>query len=396
MTRGRTSYGPGRLWKREQAGGDVWVLDWRDERGVRRRDHLGPNKREAEEVRTELIARRNRRMRGLEVETQDIALDELRDRYLADLGTRASARHVRNVEIHLRHVLEGLQPRTLNALKAHHVLDFRAALIRAGAQNRTANAHLQSFKAMISWAVKAGLATAHPLQGLKGLPDGRAHQRYRRRALSETDIERFLAAAEAEDAALATQGPRVPQAPMWQTLLDTGVRYGEMRQLRWCDFDAGRGVLVVRAETAKAGVSRQIPLRDELRERLVRLRSVNALVLGRALTAGDALFLSPRGKPWCAPSNNVRRCLHRLLLAAGIKRYDELGEQIDVHALRHCFVSRLARAGVPLIHAQRLAGHSDPKLTAQVYAHVEVEDLRGAVERLGLRPGEAAAARSAG
>ena len=29
--------------------------------------------------------------------------------------------------------------------------------------------------------------------------------------------------------------------------------------------------------------------------------------------------------------------------------------------------------------AQRLLGHSDPKLTAKVYSHFEVEDLRAAV-----------------
>jgi len=42
----------------------------------------------------------------------------------------------------------------------------------------------------------------------------------------------------------------------------------------------------------------------------------------------------------------------------------------------------LARAGVPLIEAQKLLGHSDPKLTAALYTHLHAEDLRGAVNRL--------------
>ena len=41
----------------------------------------------------------------------------------------------------------------------------------------------------------------------------------------------------------------------------------------------------------------------------------------------------------------------------------------------------MARRGVPLVMAQRLLGHSDPKLTAQVYTHLDAEDLRGAVEK---------------
>jgi site-specific recombinase XerD len=35
---------------------------------------------------------------------------------------------------------------------------------------------------------------------------------------------------------------------------------------------------------------------------------------------------------------------------------------------------------VGLVQVQRLMGHSDPKLTAQVYTHLDVEDLRQAVE----------------
>lgn len=42
---------------------------------------------------------------------------------------------------------------------------------------------------------------------------------------------------------------------------------------------------------------------------------------------------------------------------------------------------------VPLQMAQRLLGHSDPKLTAQIYTHVEVEDLRDAVATLPLGRG---------
>jgi len=33
--------------------------------------------------------------------------------------------------------------------------------------------------------------------------------------------------------------------------------------------------------------------------------------------------------------------------------------------------------------AQRILKHSDPALTAQIYSHLEVDDLREAVERIG-------------
>ena len=67
---------------------------------------------------------------------------------------------------------------------------------------------------------------------------------------------------------------------------------------------------------------------------------------------------------------------------AGIPVVDARGEKLDVHALRYTAATRMARNGVPLAVAQRLLGHSDPKLTAQVYTQLDTEDLRGAVERL--------------
>jgi len=42
----------------------------------------------------------------------------------------------------------------------------------------------------------------------------------------------------------------------------------------------------------------------------------------------------------------------------------------------------LRGAASGLAQAQRLLGHSDPKLTMAVYTHLETKDLRGAVEGL--------------
>jgi hypothetical protein len=47
---------------------------------------------------------------------------------------------------------------------------------------------------------------------------------------------------------------------------------------------------------------------------------------------------------------------------------DAAGEVFDFHSLRVQFISGLARSGVSQMAATRLADHSDPKLTAVVYA----------------------------
>jgi len=92
------------------------------------------------------------------------------------------------------------------------------------------------------------------------------------------------------------------------------------------------------------------------------------------------VFLSPDGADWASYTTNARRLLRRVLDRAGIARRDALGRVIDIHALRTSSLTRLARRGVPLVVAQRIAGHSSPLITSKHYVHTELEALRVAVE----------------
>ena len=52
------------------------------------------------------------------------------------------------------------------------------------------------------------------------------------------------------------------------------------------------------------------------------------------------------------------------------------------HDLRHTTATLLLRAGVDLHRVQRILRHRDVKLTTDTYGHLDVEDLRSAVETL--------------
>ena len=70
------------------------------------------------------------------------------------------------------------------------------------------------------------------------------------------------------------------------------------------------------------------------------------------------------------------------LQAAGLPFEDERGDVFDFHSLRGQFITQLGRSGVSLVEAQKLARHSDPKLTANHYTHLSLHDLTSAVSRL--------------
>jgi integrase len=330
-------------------------------------------------------------------EHDDVPLDLIQREFLDDLKFRASASHHRNVKSSITKALAALNVELLGDLQPIHVIRYRNQLREGGLANRTANMVVDRLRTMLNWALGCGLIESNPLRNIRKLPCTAQHQRYRRRALTDEEIDRFLAAAEADDRETARVfweqeanegerwkrrrvGERVPQAPMWLGFLETGARWSEMTNTRWTDLSVESRTLVLRAETTKSKKRRVIPLRELMITALEELRAHHEQIFEDKLEDSDPIFLSPEGVPWCTATRNCMRIFDRVLVRAKIARVDAEGRKLDIHALRHTFGSRLARRGVGLVQVQRLMGHSDPKLTAQVYTHLDVEDLRRAVE----------------
>jgi integrase len=280
-----------------------------------------------------------------------------------------------------------------------HALKFRTQLLAGGAAPRTANLFVDRVSAMLAWGVKVGLLARNPIAQIDRLRDTGGHARYQRRALSGDEMTRLLEAVDAEDReqgqrvtaeakrssvrTVRHRGVRIPQRLLFQMLLETGARWRELTLTTWSDLDAPKALLNLRASNTKSRKARVIPLRRALVDELLALRPLHAASRGRAVGASDRILLTPEGADWCKGTNNVARILYRALERAGIERLDAAGQKLDLHALRHAAATRWARAGVPIVHAQALLGHSDVRLTSKVYTHVAVEELRGAVEAVG-------------
>jgi integrase len=399
-TRLGRALGPGNLVLVQRGSGPpTWTLRWSDERGVRRQKSLSTDRRIAERRMREIIHRRDLALEGVGVDGRDIALSELARLYLDELRSRCTDEHYTNSKSIIERALVGVGVHRVGDLLPLHALKYRTHLVSQGAAARTANLAIDRLSAMLAWGVKAGLLHKNPLAQIDRLRDTGGHARYQRRALSADEITRLLEAVDAEDREQAARvraeaasrsartmrhrGVRVPQRLLFQALIETGARWGELTATTWADLDADKAVLRLRAPTTKARKQRLIPLRRALVDELLALRPVHAASRGRAVVASDRILLTPEGADWSRPTNNAARILHRAFERAGIERVDSVGHKLDLHALRHSAATRWARSGVPLVHAQALLGHSDVRLTSKVYTHVAVEDLRGAVEAVG-------------
>jgi len=402
-TRLGRSYGPGVLYKCARENGPPrWALRYTDAKGKRRRIALSTDKRVAERMHIETIRQRDLELAGLgAVEGQSMALDELRNAYLGDLEARVGQSQFVNIRLRLRKILDGLGVQRVRDVRVADVLRYRAERVKAGVANGTANADVNALKTMLKWGVDAQLIAESPLRAIKPLPDGEAHQARPRRAMTDREIEAFIAAARADDQHTAhvverrrprSDTPRrftlvngaarvrVPQAPLWVFLLSYGSRYGEARQLAWGDVDFQARTVTLRPENTKTHKARCVPISREFAAELEQLRLLHARALGRGVGGADRVFLSPEGQPHREDTTNARRVFRRLLDAAGIERIDALGRRLDIHALRGTCATRLARNGVGMAITQRLLGHKTVEMTAKHYTRLEVEDVREAIE----------------
>lgn len=163
----------------------------------------------------------------------------------------------------------------------------------------------------------------------------------------------LLAALPAEDRAL------------WATALYAGLRYGELRALRWSAVDLASGSIRVReswdpkegAITPKTRTSqRTTPLPGLLRDYLMEHR------IAAGEPADDALVFGDRdGKPFQAAV--IYRRADREWSAESMGR-------LRLHQARHTYASFMIAAGVNAKALSSFMGHSSIKVTFDLYGHL--------------------------
>jgi integrase len=143
----------------------------------------------------------------------------------------------------------------------------------------------------------------------------------------------------------------------------TGMRKGNLLGLTWSQVDLQNRL--INLDKTKNGQRLTLPLAETAYLTLVELRQVKVVRL-------DCPFVFNReGKPYtpCQVSMSFKRACKRAQIT-----------DFRFHDLRHDFASTLVKNGHDLYRVH-LLGHKDSRMT-QRYAHLQVEDLREAVESL--------------
>ncbi|MHC4463194.1 MAG: tyrosine-type recombinase/integrase [Planctomycetota bacterium] len=138
----------------------------------------------------------------------------------------------------------------------------------------------------------------------------------------------------------------------------TGLRRKELLTLTWDDINLSADNAYVRVKACLAKNAKEA-------KQPIPLFILNVLIALKASTRpklSERVFVS-FGK-WI----NTAELIRADLTAAGIELIDKDGNEICFHSLRNSYISFLANSQTPAKVVQKLARHSDPRLTFNTYA----------------------------
>src|SRR3989441_9595642 len=208
----------------------------------------------------------------------------------------------------------------------------------------TINRDLSRLRHMLNLAVEWELLEESPMQGIKFLRENNARTRY----LSLEECQRLIVSCIA---------PHI--RAMVSVALHSGMRLGEILNLRWRDLDFASGFILVR--DSKNGESRHVPM-DATLSALLRVYS-------RRLGT-DLVFSSSSGG-------------HIVDVRTGFQNACKRAELTDLHFhdLRHTFASQFVMAGGDLYILKEILGHKSITMT-QRYAHLSPTYKIKAIDRM--------------
>ncbi len=269
---------------------------------------------------------------------------------------------------------------------------------------RVSNSFTSACKAFARWCVRRNMLPRNPFANVEHRNE-RLDRRRTRRVLTDDELARLFDAAERRplekflsrgkdgdaDIQPETRDSLIwlgkTNAICWRVLAGTGLRLNELRSLNLaqCHLDADVPFLELRPEHEKSRRGAKIPLYGELleqvecylserRARLVGPHSGSNVVNFAAVTAIESEKAFPLAAMAIVAFNTD-------LAYAGVDKGDNTAVA-DIHGLRHCFATRLAKAGVPVHTAMKLLRHTDPKMTLGIYTHAGLQDMADALASL--------------
>ncbi len=229
----------------------------------------------------------------------------------------------------------------------------------------TVHGHVRTLRAFFNWLVVEGLTENNPANNLKPPKVVRKIVS----TLSDEEIGAILST-------FCTSPSDVRNQTLFIILLDTGLRIGELVNLKMDDVHMDEGYLKVLGKGKK---ERIVPIGNNAQKALQRYlfrfrpKPINPVI--------DNVFLSTRSQP--LTENSMKLMFTRLAKRSGVCR-------LHAHLCRHTFATRFLINGGDVFSLQQILGHSTLEMVRHYVnlasSHITIQHQKySPLDRLNLR-----------
>ncbi|MBD3181882.1 tyrosine-type recombinase/integrase [Candidatus Poribacteria bacterium] len=282
---------------------------------------------------------------------EDITFSDLVEGYLEYSSTTKARSTSRGDKCRInKHLLPHFGKIPLSQITPQMLENYKQKRVKEGAAPVTVNHDLSNLSHMFKMAIRWGYIDKNAASSVERMKVTKNLPRF----LNQEEIQRLIEAAE---------GSYIH--PLIVTALHTGMRKGELFNLKWMDIDFDRRTVTIQSKSdwhTKNYKSRMIQLTPVL---------YNILREHRERSGLSEYVFTYCGKKL---KSNIKRTWSGVLGKAGLER-------VTLHTLRHTFASHLVMAGVALREVQELMGHQSYETTL-LYAHVAEEHSKKKVLQL--------------
>lgn len=227
--------------------------------------------------------------------------------------------------------------------------------------------YLDTLKTFLNWAVEDHRVQHNPLETLKK----ESRDSKRKGVLTPEQFITLVRHTILRGAPLIDVSGR-ERGIMYLLAGSTGLRRQELLSLEWRDLHLTdeQPFVLARPDTTKNGKEARLPLPASVASVMDEFK--------KERNVPDSDYVFSFGGQWV----NTAAWIRADLKAAELPTVDREGNEIVFHSLRNSFISFLANSNTPMKVVQKLARHSDPKLTYNCYARTFADNEQEAVKTL--------------
>lgn len=321
--------------------GNNWYIDYYV-KGERKRRKVGPSKKLAQQVLEDVHVKIAKKEYLGIFEEKKALFEDFSKQYLEYSKANKALSTFERDQFSIGHLNSFFKDKYLFDVTPELIEKYKVTRLKT-VQPAALNRELACLKHMYTKAIAWGYVKINPAKSVKLLKEPPGRLRY----LKPDEVENLLKCC-----------PRHIR-PIVLTAINTGMRRGEIFNLKWRDLDLENRKLTV--VNAKNNESRVIPINQTLHEEFKTLVKESK---------GEYVFSRRNAEPL----KDIRTGFAVALKKAKIKDF-------RFHDLRHTFGSHLVMQGVNLRAVQQLMGHKDIKMTMR-YSHLSPEHVQQAVEKL--------------